>query len=112
MSNLFPTNLIDWGPEGLASWKLPKGFETGIDAAVNGEGPYLGFLYIFKGQHYVRYTWGNRERKLKDTPWVPDPNYIGAGNLPRMKIVDGWTELGKLSLGNRIIGAVNASTNI
>ena len=36
---------------------LPAEFTTGIDAAVSGQGPFAGKLYLFKGDRYVRYDW-------------------------------------------------------
>lgn len=32
-------------------------FSGGIDAALNGQGPYYGKAYFFKGEKYARYDW-------------------------------------------------------
>ncbi|MBU7017156.1 MAG: hypothetical protein HXS44_06570 [Theionarchaea archaeon] len=53
---------------------LPSGFEGDFDAAINGDGPFSGKCYIFKGDLYIRYDWENDET---------DPGYP-------MKITDGW----------------------
>ena len=37
---------------------LPASFNGGFDAAVNGQGPFAGKCYFFKGDSYVRYDWG------------------------------------------------------
>lgn len=34
---------------------LPKGFEGGFDAVLNGGGPFTGACYLFKGDSYVKY---------------------------------------------------------
>ena len=42
-----------------ANWKnLPAGFKSNFDAAINGQGPFSGKCYFFKGDKYVRYDWG------------------------------------------------------
>lgn len=41
----------------LTEWGLTGNFAAGIDTAINGEGPWLGKLYFFKGDQYVRYDW-------------------------------------------------------
>lgn len=51
------TDTIDLGPRSITAWGLTGDFATGIDAALNGEGPYFGKLYFFKGDQYVRYDW-------------------------------------------------------
>jgi len=39
-------------------WKgLPANFGNGIDEAVNGEGAYSAYAYLFKGNQYARYSW-------------------------------------------------------
>ena len=50
-----------------ANWhNLPAGFTGNFDAAVNGQGPFAGKCYFFKGDSYVRYDWGADKA---------DPNY-------------------------------------
>jgi hypothetical protein len=40
------------------NWKnLPAAFNAGIDAAINGNGPFAGHCYLFKGNMYVKYKW-------------------------------------------------------
>ncbi|MEO0505127.1 MAG: hemopexin repeat-containing protein [Bacteroidota bacterium] len=53
-------------PMKITAWKLPKGFESDLDGAVNGKGRFKGKAYFFKGGEYVRYDW------LKD---AADPGY-------------------------------------
>lgn len=36
---------------------LTAEFAAGVDAAVSGEGPFAGKLYLFKGNQYYRYDW-------------------------------------------------------
>jgi hypothetical protein len=38
---------------------LPPGFTGNFDDAVNGQGPFVGKCYFFKGDSYVRYDWGS-----------------------------------------------------
>jgi GMP synthase-like glutamine amidotransferase len=52
---------------------LPAEFLSGIDAAINGYGPFADKAYFFKGDEYVRYDWA-RERidlKLPLSAWQP-----------------------------------------
>ncbi len=42
-----------------ANWHdLPAGFKSNFDATLNGQGPFAGKCYFFKGDKYVRYDWG------------------------------------------------------
>lgn len=96
------TNVIDWGPADVMSeFKLPGGFENGIDAALNGEGPYRDFLYLFKGEYYVKFSW-----KVASGKWAPVKGYV-ENNRPVVKISDGWSNFGILN-SPAIIGATNA----
>jgi GH24 family phage-related lysozyme (muramidase) len=96
------TNVIDWGPADVKSeFKLPDGFENGIDAALNGEGPYRDFLYLFKGEYYVKFSW-----KVTSGKWAPVKGYV-ENNRPVVKIGDGWTNFNILNASS-IIGATNA----
>jgi peptidyl-Lys metalloendopeptidase len=36
---------------------LPTGFKDNFDAILNGNGPFAGKLYFFKGDKYIRYDW-------------------------------------------------------
>jgi len=39
-------------------WKgMPAGFTGSFDAAINGQGPFAGKCYFFKGDKYIRYDW-------------------------------------------------------
>src|SRR5436305_1108682 len=49
----------DGYPMMLTSWGLPVLFASGIQAALNGQGPYDGKAYFFKGTKYIRYDWAN-----------------------------------------------------
>jgi peptidyl-Lys metalloendopeptidase len=41
-----------------ANWhNLPAGFTDNFQAMLNGNGPFAGKLYIFKGELYIRYDW-------------------------------------------------------
>jgi peptidyl-Lys metalloendopeptidase len=43
-----------------ANWHdLPAGFKSNFDAAINGQGPFSGKCYFFKGDKYIRYDWGS-----------------------------------------------------
>lgn len=43
-----------------ANWhNLPDGFKSDYDAAINGNGPFAGKCYFFKGDMYIRYDWQN-----------------------------------------------------
>jgi GMP synthase-like glutamine amidotransferase len=61
----------------LSAWNLPAGFLSGIDAAVNGLGPYDGKLYFFKDDEFLSYDWA---------AGTIDPGYP-------QKISDGWSSL-------------------
>lgn len=41
-------------------------FPSGIDAALNGQGPYEGKAYFFKGEKYARYDWETDRIDLVD----------------------------------------------
>ena len=48
----YPRNIGD-------NWhNMPGGFTDNFDAAINGQGPFSGKCYFFKGDSYVRYDWG------------------------------------------------------
>jgi len=63
---------------------LPAGFTSGLDAALNGDGPFAGKCYFFKGDKYIRYDW---------TTDKADPGY------PK-KISDNWHNLPSGFTGN------------
>jgi len=46
-------------PKNIAqNWhNLPAGFTSNFDAAINGQGPFAGKCYFFKGDNYIRYDW-------------------------------------------------------
>jgi hypothetical protein len=48
---------VDYGPAPISAWGLTGAFATGVDAALNGQGPHHGKAYFFKDDAYVRYDW-------------------------------------------------------
>ena len=59
------SNKIDVFGLPLSDWGLTGGFEDGIDAAINGQGPNLGKLYFFKGDQYCRFDWATNKMDKK-----------------------------------------------
>ena len=60
-----------------ANWhKMPVGFTSGFDAAINGQGPFAGKCYFFKGDSYVRYDW-SADRADPGYPIKIAPNWHG-----------------------------------
>ena len=51
------SDTVDYGPAPLTAWGLTGSFAQGIDAALEGQGPWFGKLYFFKGDKYVRFDW-------------------------------------------------------
>ncbi len=62
-------------PSPLSNWSLPGAFAWGVDAAVNGQGPYYGYSYFFRGDQYVTYRWATNALSQGERP-------ISAWNLP------------------------------
>jgi hypothetical protein len=61
----------------MDNWRdLPKGFEGDFDAVLNGDGPFAGNCYIFKGDSYVKYDW-NADRALPGYPKKIAGNWPG-----------------------------------
>jgi hypothetical protein len=54
---------------------LPAMFHSDLDAVINGEGPFSGFCYFFKGDSYMKFDWA------KDHAAYDAPKKI-AGNWP------------------------------
>jgi hypothetical protein len=57
----------------ISNWHdVPSSFKEGINAALNGDGPFKGKCYFFKGDSYIRYDWAadradsGYPRKIKD----------------------------------------------
>jgi hypothetical protein len=44
-------------PKPLSAWKLPRVFDSGLDACLSGWGKYEGKSYFFKDGWYVSYDW-------------------------------------------------------
>jgi hypothetical protein len=65
---------LDQRPAPLSAWNLPSPFSSGVDAAVNGLGSYLGRAYFFRGGQYVRYDWASNT--------VGPPTSLAAWHLP------------------------------
>jgi len=63
-------------PQPLSAWGLSGVFATGIDCALEGDGPYAGKAYFFKGSHYVRFDWA------ADKLDAGYPQPLSAWNLP------------------------------
>ena len=63
-------------PQPLSAWHFPAEFRSGLDAALNGRGPYAGKAYFFKGGQYLRYDW---QRDAVDEGF---PASLDAWNLP------------------------------
>ena len=38
---------------------MPSEFATSVDAAVDGDGPWVNYGYLFKGDKYIRFNWDN-----------------------------------------------------
>src|SRR4030095_4837183 len=53
-------------PKPIHLWKLPQNFQSGIDAACNGQGQFLGKADFFKDNTYARYDWATDTVDLKD----------------------------------------------
>jgi hypothetical protein len=54
-------------PKPLSAWKLPREFDSGVDACLSGQGLFKGNAYFFKDQWYVSYNWKSNlvsERRL------------------------------------------------
>lgn len=64
-------------PIALGWHNMPSDFAGGLDAAINGEGPYSGKAFFFKGDRYVRYDWENERA---------DPGYPAS-------IAEDWHEM-------------------
>ncbi|MHB8770670.1 MAG: hemopexin repeat-containing protein [Syntrophales bacterium] len=63
-------------PQPLTAWGLSGNFATGITACLNGEGPFAGKAYFFKGDSYVRYDWA------KESLDAGYPKPLSAWKLP------------------------------
>ena len=60
-------------------WKnMPVGFTGNFDDAVNGQGPFAGKCYFFKGDKYIRYDWATD----KADAGYPKKISEGWGNMP------------------------------
>src|SRR5687767_2384785 len=44
-------------PQPRGAWRLPREFDSGIDACLSGRGPFKGTGYFFKDGWYARYDW-------------------------------------------------------
>jgi hypothetical protein len=62
---IWATNSIE-GPFSISAWQLPGAFANGIEAAINGDGPFNGKAYFFRGGDYVRYDWALDKPDPKD----------------------------------------------
>nr|WP_299340106.1 murein L,D-transpeptidase catalytic domain family protein [Allomuricauda sp.] len=41
----------------ISLWNFPTEFLSGVDAAMDGDGPFSNYTYFFKNNKYVRYDW-------------------------------------------------------
>src|SRR6185437_7718898 len=48
---------VDWAPQAISWWGVPAAFAAGIECALEGGPGYEGWVYFFKGDKYVRYSW-------------------------------------------------------
>lgn len=63
-------------PKDLSLWKLPGSFVNGVDAAINGLFGFDGFVYLFKDNEYVKYSWED------DKPLEGYPKPLSLWKLP------------------------------
>src|SRR5262245_52471434 len=55
-------------PRSISAWGLTGAFASGIDAAVNGEGPMAGKALFTRGSQYVVYDWAADKIEGKPAP--------------------------------------------
>jgi hypothetical protein len=68
------TDRFDLLDQDIALWKLPDRFLGGVDAALEGRGPFAGKTYFFKDDVYVAYNW--------QTDSTEGTKSLAAWNLP------------------------------
>jgi len=65
---------------------MPAGFTGDFDAIINGNGPFVGKCYFFKGDSYIRYDWTTDKvdagypRKIADAWYCLPAGYTGGFN--------------------------------
>lgn len=82
------TNQVDFVAL-LGAFDLPASFRSGIDAVVNGAGPYEGKAFFFKGDQYVRYDWqaGRLDAGYPKPIAVNWPALLGLNASPRRRFL-------------------------
>jgi Hemopexin len=71
---------FDLVEQDIALWKLPDEFLSGVDAALEGQGPFKGKTYFFKADKYVAYNWATDSTEgVKSLSAWNLPGNFGAG---------------------------------
>jgi hypothetical protein len=69
------SNQVDSGsPAPVSDWNLPRFFAGGLHVALNGEGPFQGKAYFFRGPKWIQYDWSSRRAE--------NSGHLSAWNLP------------------------------
>ncbi len=81
------TDAVDAGyPKPISEWAFPEGFNSGIDAALEGAEQHQGKAYFFQGNRYIRFDW-----VADAVETVPSP------------VLSNWRGLAALSKGGGLV---------